>query len=189
MICGESAQPLGDFRLKVSLRARADLRDDLARADRAHRQAIGDAAPLRLPRQETGGEQVARSGGVDDLVDRLGRHFGPHPARDRERAVRTARDDEQRHLRRNLGDRRLEIVGFGERADLDLVREQYVEQPFGDQSAEVGAVAIDDAMGGGFWGGLATTLYDLVLGMIGGALVLAGVKAFQKLRGTPAAAH
>ena len=48
------------------------------------------------------------------------------------------------------------------------------------------AAVIDDALAGPLEF-IVELLYDLGLGVIGGALVLAGVTAFQKLRGKPAA--
>src|SRR3546814_17121822 len=53
------SQPFGDLRLEVGLRARADLRDDLARAHRTHRQAFVHRPAFGKARQEPRGEQVA----------------------------------------------------------------------------------------------------------------------------------
>ena len=51
-------------------------------------------------------DATARTRRVDDGLDRLGADFGSCPIAERDRAARTACDDEQRHLRRNLRDRR-----------------------------------------------------------------------------------
>src|SRR3546814_8198788 len=59
------SQPFGDLRLEVGLRARADLRDDLARAHRTHRQAFVHRPAFGKARQEPRGEQVARAGRID----------------------------------------------------------------------------------------------------------------------------
>ena len=93
--------------------------------------------------EEPGCEEIARAGRVDHADHRFGRHFGALAARHGNRAVSAAGHDQHRHLVLQSGDPGVEIVEPGQRRQFDMVGEQYVDLPFGDQRAEIIAVAID----------------------------------------------
>ena len=97
-----------------------------------------------MAEQEAGSEKIAGAGGVDDLGDRLGRHFGARAIGNRHGPVGTARHREHGHLagqRRNAG---FEVALTGQRCQLVLVGEENVDLTRFDQLAEIVAVARDD---------------------------------------------
>ena len=98
----------------------------------------------RKPEQEAGGEQVAGAGGVDQLVDRRGRHR----FRDLSRVTTT----QPFSLRvtaaslaslRSAATRRIEIGGLVEAFQLALVGEQKVDGAVADELEEFVAIAAD----------------------------------------------
>ena len=100
--------------------------------------------------QEARGELVACAGGVDDLVDRLRRHFGPLAVMDGDRALFALGRDQQRHLAGDGGDARLEVAFARQRCQFVFVDEQDVDHTVVDHGAEIVAVAVDhEAFAGG----------------------------------------
>ena len=56
------------------LRPRADMLDHLGRRKRAEPAGFLETRTTHQAKQETGGEQIAGSGGIDHARDRIGRH-------------------------------------------------------------------------------------------------------------------
>ena len=107
------------------------------------RQAGLDILALRLSCQETGGEQVACAGGIDNLVDGLCGNGKARAFVHGDCAMFAAGHHQRGQLGRNRGHRGVEIIHLCQRADLDFVGEQDVDHALVEQSEEVGAIAVD----------------------------------------------
>src|SRR6185437_7905788 len=128
-IPSRSTKPLAHEPRQVRLATGAVMADHLGGADRPQPQAFLQRAAANVAEQETGGELVARTGGIDDVLDRLGGDFGAFARCDRDRALLAASDDEYRNPARKLLDPRVEIDFAGQRRQFMLVGEQDVDQP------------------------------------------------------------
>ncbi len=85
----------------------------------AFRQSARDRPP-NSAMEEPGGEQVARSGGIDHALDRFGKHLRALAARHGHCALLAAGDDQRRHLGRKRGQPRIEVVLAGQRGEFML---------------------------------------------------------------------
>ncbi len=117
--------------------------DNLGRANRTKPERVHQVHPLRLTVEEAGSEQIACPGCIDHPLDRLGGNGRALPPTDRQRALFAAGDDQQRHLLGHPLKCVFEHFFIGEREQLIFIGEQNVDQPLGQQLAEIIAVARD----------------------------------------------
>jgi hypothetical protein len=88
--------------------------DYLRRAQRPEARALDGIASVRKTMEEAGGEQIARARRVDQLVDRLRGHTVDLSSAEHARTLGTAGHHTQLAAAAQLGQRRLEILLFGE---------------------------------------------------------------------------
>ena len=131
----------GEIR-ELRFRPRAEMRDDLGGAQRAELGAMRHVLAAGEAIEEARGEEIAGTGGIEDLRDRRGRDFDAILAGEDFRAFLAARQHRDLGLAAHRGGGLLEILRLVERADLGLVGEEDVDMA-ADQVAEIGAVAID----------------------------------------------
>src|SRR5262249_11698233 len=125
-----------------SLRPGTDVGDDLGGAEAAEAAGEVERAAVGHAVEEAAGVEVAGAGGVDDARERRRRDLVAGGAPDDEPAPGAPGQPGDLAVARGGTARRLKIAGLVERADLDLVRKEYVDV-IGDQLAEVGAVPLD----------------------------------------------
>ena len=98
--------------LQRGLRPRAEMLDHLGGRERAEPRAVAMVLAARKPGHEPGGEQVARAGRIDELVDRRGRHRLVAFARDHDAALFAARHHRELHVVAQRRERGVEIGGL-----------------------------------------------------------------------------
>ena len=99
--------------------------------------------PLRIAGEETGGEQVAGAGGVDEIVDGRCRNFPGFFTLDDDSAFFGAGDRGDHFFPAQRRDRRGEIRGLVQSVKLGLVGEQNIHQAVAHQTQKFPLVAID----------------------------------------------
>ncbi len=118
------------------------MRNDLGCRDRPEPSGRRQVVTTRQTEQETGREEIAGPRGVENVLDRFGIDLHDLVTSDDRRSERPARDDRERTVATDRGDRGFEVLGFVERAEFVLVREENVDLVL-DERTEVVAMAVD----------------------------------------------
>src|SRR2546422_4601349 len=123
-------------------RARADVRDDFGRRQRAELTTGREAQPPAQAEEKAGRVEVARARRVDHRLDGLRVDHVHLAAADDDRAARAAREGRDLAVTADALQRGVEVAHLIERADLDLVGEQDVHVVL-DEVEEGGAMPVD----------------------------------------------
>ena len=129
-------------RMQLDERTRAHVADHLGGSDRTESATLRDVGARGEAMEESGGEEIARSGRVDDGRHRDGGHLDELVARDHHASLRPAGDDGHRAFVAQRGHGVVERLQLVQRQQLVFVAEEQVDA-VGDETAEVVTMAID----------------------------------------------